>query len=81
MTAVETLLRTARAYAIAADVEMVTVSWRAFTDSKKIAALEAGGDIQTGRYEKAMHWFSANWPAGAAWPEGVPRPFVKGAAA
>lgn len=32
--------------------------------------------------ERAMAWFSANWPEGAVWPEGVerPRPAVASAA-
>lgn len=25
-------------------------------------------------YDRALGWFSSNWPAGLDWPEGVPRP-------
>lgn len=27
-------------------------------------------------YERAMCWFSDNWPKGGAWPKGVQRPKV-----
>lgn len=31
-------------------------------------------DVNTGTFEKAMLWLSMNWPSGAVWPAGVPRP-------
>ncbi|MDX0689757.1 hypothetical protein GOD59_17165 [Sinorhizobium medicae] len=31
-------------------------------------------DLNTGTFERAMIWFSENWPEGAEWPAGVPRP-------
>jgi hypothetical protein len=39
---------------------------------EKIAAGDA--DVNTATFEKAMLWFSANWPADAAWPVDVERP-------
>jgi hypothetical protein len=38
--------------------------------------LLAGGsaDVTTGTFERAMLWFSANWPEGAEWPAEVLRP-------
>ncbi len=39
--------------------------------------LVQGGDITVGRYERAVLWFSTNWPADVAWPEGVSRPQPK----
>ena len=35
---------------------------------------EGRRDIATGTFERAMAWFSANWPDGAEWPEDVERP-------
>ncbi|MGO6699237.1 hypothetical protein ACC699_17025 [Rhizobium ruizarguesonis] len=35
---------------------------------------EGKSDVNTGTFEKAMLWFSLNWPEGAVWPQGVPRP-------
>jgi hypothetical protein len=35
---------------------------------------EGESDITTGTFEKAMMWFSVNWPDGADWPADVPRP-------
>lgn len=31
-------------------------------------------DVTTGTFERAMLWFSDNWPTGLAWPDDVPRP-------
>ena len=74
MTSINDLLRVARAYGDAERIASSTVSWRVFGDTKKLAALEAGSDIQLGRWGRAMQWFSDNWPAGGDWPAGVARP-------
>lgn len=69
------LLTVAAAYKTAAGLsDDKTVSSRAFGDSKKLSALRDGADITVGRFNATMRWFSANWPAGAAWPAGVMRP-------
>lgn len=64
-------------YGRAANVEEKTVSSRVFQDSKKLSAIRNGSDITVGRYNAALAWFSANWPAGASWPADVPRPIVE----
>ncbi len=35
---------------------------------------EGDSDLTTSTFEKAMLWFSENWPKAVAWPEDVPRP-------
>lgn len=77
MSAIEDLLELSRAYIQAAGVEPSTLSSRMFNDGKKLAAIEAGRDIQVMRYERAMQWLSDNWPEGADWPRSIPRPPVK----
>ncbi|ASY56463.1 hypothetical protein SS05631_c15270 [Sinorhizobium sp. CCBAU 05631] len=62
-------------------VEEKTVSNRVFSDSKKLGAMRAGGDITVGRFNAAMRWFSVNWPEEAEWPAGVPRPVLQAEAA
>lgn len=74
MTGIEKLLIVARAYAEAAGVGMSAVSWRVFGDTKKLRAIEGGADIQIRRFERAMSWFSENWPSDATWPIDVERP-------
>lgn len=74
MSAIEDLREIARRYGDAEGLEPVTVSWRVFGDSKKLSALDAGADIQIRRLERAFQWFSNNWPAAVAWPDGVARP-------
>lgn len=55
-------------------VEDKTLSFRVFGDSKKLTALRTGSDLTTGRFNTALSWFSANWPATARWPASVSRP-------
>ena len=74
MSAIDHLLQLARIYAAAEGVELSTVSWRALGDTKKLPAIEAGKDIQVRRCDRAIQWFSDNWPAAAIWPVEVPRP-------
>lgn len=74
MNATDSLLALADAYGAAHKIESSTVSWRVFGDTKKLGAIREGADIQMRRFEKAVRWFSANWPAGVDWPAGIPRP-------
>lgn len=74
MDAIDQLLAAARAYAAFSGIELTTVSWRLFADSKKLDALVGGSDIQVRRHEAAMRWLSDGWPDHCAWPEGVARP-------
>lgn len=73
MTGIDQLLVVAHAFGEAAELPETTVSWRVFGDTKKLPRLKAGADLQTRRLERAMRWFSTNWPEGHAWPDGVPR--------
>jgi hypothetical protein len=74
MTGTDQLLAVAREYAHLKEMELSTVSWRVFGDTKKLGAMEAGADIQTKRFERAMLWFSKNWPETASWPADIVRP-------
>ena len=50
------------------------VSDMVFRRGGKLQAIADGAELGVRRYERAMGWFSDNWPAGAEWPEGVHRP-------
>lgn len=77
MSGIDSLLMVARRYAEVEGVPLTTVSSRALNDGKKLSALETGADINVKRLERALIWFSMNWPDGAKWPEGVVRPAVE----
>lgn len=74
MLNIEHLITVADEYGRVAQVEEKTVSSRVFQDSKKLGAIRTGADITVGRYNAALAWFAENWPEGAKWPAGVPRP-------
>jgi len=51
------------------------VSTLAFNQGNRIDDFASGNLSPTVRsFERAMLWFSVNWPAGAAWPMGIDRP-------
>lgn len=75
MSGIEALLKVARRYGEIEGVPLSTVSSRALNDGKKLSALESGSDINVGRLERALQWFSDRWPDGE-WPSDVPRPPV-----
>lgn len=78
MAHLDQLLTVAAAYKTAAGLtDDKTVSSRAFGDSKKLSALQAGADITLGRFNATMRWFSENWPAEAPWPDAVERPSIR----
>lgn len=69
MIDLQTLLSTADAYKAATGLTAdTTVSHRVFGDTKKLGALREGGDITVGRFNQALAWFAANWPAEASRP-------------
>ena len=74
MNAIERLLRVADAYCVAKQASLSQASWRALGDTKKLAALKSGRDIQVKRCDGALTWFSENWPENGIWPVDVPRP-------
>ena len=75
MKTIQHLLALADAYKVAAQIEQdSTVSHRVFGDTKKLAALRAGADITTRRFNAAFVWFSTNWPEGAERPNFLPPP-------
>lgn len=81
MTLKDQLLHVAHLYAVAVGSKgrdgqpsLSSPSMRVFGDGKSFARIAAGGDLTTGNYERAMRWFSENWPAHAEWPHAVERP-------
>jgi hypothetical protein len=52
-----------------------TLSTKLFGAGSRISQLRGGAtDIGVRRLNRAIQWFSDNWPENAAWPEGVERP-------
>lgn len=78
MDGITQLVTVARAYADAEKLDLTTVSWRLFGDSKKLRHLTQGRDIQVRRHEQAMRWLSSNWPSDADWPADIARPPSEG---
>lgn len=76
MTAREQLLTVASAYADARDISIARVSTIVFNHGRRLRSVAEGRDIRTGTFERAMLWFSRNWPADTEWPDGVSRPAI-----
>lgn len=74
MNLIDQLLTVCGAYTEARGLSRSRVSTIVFNDGKIIDRLLGGTDITVGRLETAMRWFSDNWPADTAWPEGIARP-------
>lgn len=74
MTLRENLLTVADTYCSLTGLSQARVSTLALSGGRRLASIEAGGDIGTEGYERVMQWFSDRWPDTAEWPEGVPRP-------
>lgn len=61
-------------YAAAVGIGRKRLSTIVFNRGAKIDDIADGGDLATGTFERAMRWFSENWPAAVEWPEGIDRP-------
>jgi hypothetical protein len=59
------------AFCAASGLSVEQASWRIFVDQKRLGRVFAGeAGLTVVSLEKAAQWFAANWPEGAAWPEG-----------
>jgi hypothetical protein len=82
MDAITQLFRLVDEYRRVRGVSDARVSTLVFNDGQRIEQLRAGSDIGSRRLDRALLWFSENWPADAEWPADVPRPAsAEGAAA
>jgi hypothetical protein len=68
------LITVADAYAAARGVSRARVSTIVFNAGLALDRIASGRDLTTGSFERAMLWFSENWPPRAKWPAGVKRP-------
>ena len=75
------LISVADAYASARGLSRSRVSTIVFNAGLALDRIASGRDLNTGNWERAMRWFSENWPEGAVWPDDVERPQVVGDAA
>ena len=73
------LLAVADAYAAHRGLSRARVSTIVFNAGAALDRIAAGRDLTTGNFERAMRWFSLNWPSGAKWPAGVKRPKLEAA--
>lgn len=73
------LLLVANSYAKARGISRARVSTIVFNAGSTLDKIANGRDLTTGSFEKAMLWFSANWPEGAKWPKSIARPKVEAA--
>jgi hypothetical protein len=62
------------AFSDGSPLSAATVWSRAARDARFMERLEAGGGFTVKSYDRAIAWFSENWPEGAIWPEGIERP-------
>jgi len=74
LTLTDRLLLVSDTYCAAVHRSRARVSTIIFGGGDRIDGIATGKDLNTRSFEKAMAWFSSNWPEGADWPEGVERP-------
>jgi hypothetical protein len=73
------LIAVADAYAAHRGLSRSRVSTIVFNAGAALDRVASGRDLNTGNWERAMRWFSDNWPDGAEWPDEVPRPHAEAA--
>lgn len=74
MQLLDQLSLVANTYCAAVGLSRARVATIIFDHGAKFDLIDQGRDINTRTFEKALSWFSANWPAGLDWPADVPRP-------
>ncbi|MDB5582802.1 MAG: hypothetical protein JWR80_7978 [Bradyrhizobium sp.] len=73
MNMCQQIIAVSDAYAAAAGIGRKRTSTIVLKRGSKLDDIASGGDLNTQTFERAMKWFSDNWPSDAVWPDGVPR--------
>lgn len=68
------LIDLASAYSAATKMAITSVWVSALNDRAFPSRLNSDKTITIRTYDRAAQWFSDNWPADLAWPDGVMRP-------
>lgn len=61
-------------YCAATGRSRARVSTLVLNGGARIDQIAEGADLTTGSYERAVSWFSDNWPEDLTWPSCVARP-------
>lgn len=69
-----TLLTLADAYSSATGKSLARVATLCARDGKFFKRIAAGRSCTFPVFDRTVQWFSDNWPTGASWPAGLPRP-------
>ena len=64
----------ASAYEAATGMSRSAIGLKALKDNTFFVRLGAGGGFNIRTYDRLVGWFSAEWPAGVLWPDGVEHP-------
>jgi hypothetical protein len=81
MTLTEQLLMVSDVYSTAQGLSRARVSTIVLNRGSTLGSIAEGrADVTTATFEKAMLWFSSNWPTGIDWPQDIPRPMAEAAA-
>lgn len=70
----ENLLDLAASYKDAAGASYASMGQGALNDNTFFSRIQAGKGFTVGTFDRVVAWFSDNWPADLAWPEGIERP-------
>lgn len=73
MTPTEQLLALSKSYCALRGISERTASGRIFKDSRTILRVKDGGSLTLKNFEKAVLWFSENWPDNSDWPDFIER--------
>lgn len=69
------LVAVSDAYCAATQLSRSRVSTIVLNRGATLGGIASGSaDVTTETFERAMEWFSSNWPEKAVWPDGVSRP-------
>ncbi len=68
------IVAVADAYCLATSMSRSRLSTIVFSNGLRLDQIADDSDLTTGSYEKAMQWFSDNWPENTSWPKDIQRP-------
>jgi hypothetical protein len=76
MSHIDALFSVSSRFGTAKGIGEARVSTLVFNDGKCLQRVRNGADIGSRRIDRALQWFSDNWPPDEDWPAGIDRPAI-----
>jgi hypothetical protein len=71
---IDALIHVCHEYERISGLSRASIGRYVFGSARRLDEFDAGADVSTRTFCRAMQWFSDHWPVDKAWPQAIERP-------